>query len=776
MPAHSNLPLQLTSFIGREREIAGLKRLLETARLLTLTGPGGAGKTRLALQVANELREQYDDGVWFVDLASVADGSLVPYVAATALGVREQRGHDTLDSLIDFCRPQQLLLLFDNCEHLVEACASLANALLCACPDLTVLATSRQSLRLLGEVCWQVPPLSVPEEATGPNGFPDTRGIAESEAVRLFLERAQLRCPDLTVTAQNASSLVQICRQLDGLPLAIELAAARVNVLSVEEIAARLEKSPNLLSGRMQGLPPRQQTLQAAIDWSYDLLDSDEKKMLRTLSVFAGAFMLRDVLAVCPMGPEWDELDVLNLLGRLVDKSLAVVEQRGGESYFRLLHTIRQYALEKLTASGELAAVTNQHLGWYLHTAELLNSQFTTTSDPAVLNRMEEELPNFRAALAWAVESESGVDEEAALHLAVALRPVWYGRCYYTEGREQLLRALAKAQSGRCTPVRAAALNALGFIARIQGDFASAQALLEDGLQTFRELQDRSGEARTLVNLGFVACGLNQLARAQSCFEQVYEIAVGLGEQLRLATALNGMGEVARLQGKYREARPFYEQSLEIYRANDWPTEIPFVLINLGHVAHHEGDYVAARAYFDESLAIACEYDFRLPIAWSLVGLGGVAAARGQPRRAARLYGAAQAISSAIAAALNPADRAQYAHYIEFSRKQLAAPAWEQAWTEGEAMNLKQAIAYAHEDSTLPEFATHTAREPKPDSIELTRREAEILRLLREGYSNSQIAERLFVSTNTVRAHLYSIYSKLGVSNRVAAVRLAREH
>jgi len=770
MPAHSNLPLQLTSFIGREREIAGVKRLLESARLLTLTGPGGAGKTRLALQVANELRDQYDDGAWFVDLASVSDESLVPYVAATALGVREQRGQDTLDSLVDFCRPQHLLLLFDNCEHLVEACGALANTLLCACPDLTVLATSRQSLRLLGEVCWQVPPLSVPEEAAGP------QGIAESEAVRLFLERAQLRCPELTVTAQNASALAQICRQLDGLPLAIELAAARVNVLSVEEIAARLEKSPSLLSGRTQGLSPRQQTLQAAIDWSYDLLDSGEKEMLRALSIFAGSFTLRDVLAVCPMGPKWDELDVLNLLGRLVDKSLAVVEQRGGESYFRLLHTIRQYALEKLTASGELAAVANQHLSWYLHTAELLNSQFMTTSDPAVLNRIEEELPNFRAALAWAVEGGSNVDEEAALQLAVALRPVWYGRCYYTEGREQLLRALAKAQSGRCTPARAAALNALGFIERIQGDFASAQVLLEDGLQAFRELQDRSGESRTLVNLGFVACGLNQLALAQSCFEQVYEIAVSLGEQLRLATALNGMGEVARLQGKYREARPFYEQSLEIYRANDWPTEIPFVLISLGHVAHHEGDYVAARAYFDESLAIACEYDFRLPIAWSLVGMGGVAAALGQPRRAARLYGAAQAISSAIAAALNPADRAQYAHYVEISRKQLAAPPWEQAWAEGQAMNLKQTIAYAQEDSTLPELATQAARAPKPASTELSRREVEILRLLREGYSNSQIAERLFVSTNTVRAHLYSIYSKLGVSNRVAAVRLAREH
>jgi predicted ATPase/DNA-binding CsgD family transcriptional regulator len=770
MPAVSNLPLQLTSFIGRERDKAELSRLLGCARLITLTGPGGAGKTRLALEVASELHDQYD-AVWFVDLAAVADASLVPYAVATALGVREQRGQDTIDSLIDFCRPQHLLLLFDNCEHLVQTCASLANTLLCACPDLTVLATSRQSLGLLGEVCWSVSSLALPDE-TEPGEFPDIRSIAESEAVRLFFERARLRHPDLSITERNAATVAQVCRQLDGLPLAIELAAARVNVLSVDEIATRLKRNTHLLSSRTPTLPARQQTLQAAIEWSYTLLAEDEQKMLRALSVFASAFTLEAAHALNPSGPQFDEFEVLNMLGRLIDKSLVLAVERGGESRFRLLHIIRQYALEKLEESGELASVRCQHLGWYLHTAERLNSQLSVTGELAIMNRMEEDLPDYRAALAWAVDSTSGVHEEAALHLAVALRPIWYGRCYYTEGREQLARALANVPSGRRTPARAASLNALGFIARIQGDFALAKVLLDESREIFQELGDKSGEGRALVNLGFVACGVDQVEQAQSYFEQALVIGESLGDRLRLASALNGMGEVARLRSDFRGARPFYEKALAIYRNQYWPTEIPFVLISLGHVAHHEGNYAEARSYFEESLTIACEYDFRLPIAWCLVGMGGVAAAERQYFRAAKLFGAGQAISSAIAADVNPADRAQYAHYLKMSRERSNGANWERAWSEGQALSLQQAIAYARASGRDSEPAGASRKAAPASSTELTRREVEILRLLREGLSNRQIADRLFLTANTVRAHLYSIYNKLGVSNRVAAIRL----
>jgi non-specific serine/threonine protein kinase len=775
MAAVINLPLQLTSFIGRERDIVELKRLLGSARLVTLTGPGGAGKTRLALEVAVQVHDQYAGGAWFVDLAALADPSLVPQAIATTLGVREEGARSTLDALIDFLRPQHLLLLFDNCEHIVDACASVASSLLRACPDIVVLATSRQSLRVAGEVCWPLAPLAVPDALPETEKPSDVGSIASCEAVRLFMERARLANHEFTITEQNAIVIAQVCRHLDGLPLAIELAAARVNALPVEAIAARLESDSHLLKSATDALPPRQQTLQATIDWSYDLLAEDEQAMLRALSVFAGAFPLQAVQAVCNPGPEADEIELLDLLERLVDRSLVLAEPRDGESYFRLLHIIRQYALAKLEACEELDEVKQRHLNWYLHLAEQLTTQFISSNDPAVLDRMEADLPNYREALAWATQSTSRVHEEVALQLVFALRLVWYGRCYYNEGRDQLLRALARAGSGRRTALRASALNTLGFIARIQGNFASARSLLEESRSIFAELGDRSGEARAMVNLGFVACGLEDVGRAQMCFAEALAISEDLSDPLRVASIVNGMGEVARLQGKYGEARPLYERALETYRAHEWATELPFVLINLGHVAHHEGDNEAAKSYFHESLALALQYGFRLPIAWCLVGMGGVAARQSQYGRAARLYGAAQAISSTIAAALNPADRAQYQHYMSIARAHISEVSWERAWALGQAMDLKQAVAFSVVENSSADHVTarHTPVAPAP--TELSRREAEVLRLLREGLSNAQIAERLFLTTNTVRAHLYSIYNKLGVSNRVAAIRLTGE-
>ena len=392
----SNLPLQLSSFVGREKELAEVRRLLQDTRLLTLTGPGGCGKTRLAVVAANELLGRFEDGVWLVELAPLADPSLVPQAVASTLGVRERPGSSLAVALSDYLRTRKLLLILDNCEHLIDACAELAEAWLHSSPGLRVLATSREALGITGEVAWPVPSLSLPDLRR----LPDLESLPRYESARLFVERTAAVRPDFTLTEQNASAVAQVCYRLDGIPLAIELAAARTKVLSVEEIAARLGDSFRLLAAGSRTAMPRQRTLHATMDWSHKLLGQKERVLFRRLSVFAGGFTLEAAESICA-GEELQRDEVLELLSQLVDKSLVVAQERDGAARYRLLETVRQYGRERLEEAGEAALVREQHAGHYLAVAEEAEPELKGERQLAWLERLEQEHDNLRVAMAW---------------------------------------------------------------------------------------------------------------------------------------------------------------------------------------------------------------------------------------------------------------------------------------------------------------------------------------------------------------------------------------
>ncbi len=431
--ARHNLPVQLTSFVGREQEIAEVKRLLGTTRLLTLTGAGGVGKSRLAHQVGAELVEEYPDGVWLVELAALGDSALVPLAAASALGVAEQPGRPPIETVSDFLRPRSLVLVLDNCEHLLDACAVLADSLLRASRRLRVLATSRQALGMGGETAWRVPSLAMPDPARPATA----EQLVSYEAARLFVERAKSALPTFGVTKDNAAAVAAVCWRLDGIPLAIELAAARVGMLTVRQIEARLDDRYRLLTGGSRTVLPRHQTLRGLVDWSHDLLSEPERVLLRRLSVFAGGWTLEAAEAVCAFGAgEGSCDDVLELLSELAAKSLVLADEQNGQMRYRFLETIRQYGAERLRASGEEAVVRDRHLEWFLALAERGEPELRGPDQVRWLDRLEAEHDNLRAALAWSqLESSSERARAAGLRLAGALSWFWRVHSQFSEGR-----------------------------------------------------------------------------------------------------------------------------------------------------------------------------------------------------------------------------------------------------------------------------------------------------------------------------------------------------
>ncbi len=508
----NNLPIQLTSFIGREREIAEVKRLLGAARLVTLTGSGGAGKTRLALQVAAELLEQYPDGVWVIELAALSDHTLVPNAVMSTLNIPEQRGRPLTETLIEFLRPKALLLIVDNCEHLLTACAELTGSLLRSCPNLRLLATSREPLGIPGEIIWRIPSLSFPDSRS----LPSLEHLTQYEAVRLFAERAATSAPGFGMTADNVPAVVQVCQRLDGIPLAIELAAARVKVLAVEQIANRLDDRFRLLTGGARIVLPRHQTLLAMMDWSYEVLSEKERAVLRRLSVFAGGCTLEAVEGICS-GNGVAATDVLNVVAQLVDKSLVVVETRGEEARYRLLETVRQYARDRLAESQEMTEVQTRHLDWYRALAEQAAPKLRGSDQKAWLERLEMEHDNIRAALDWSGKLVGGA--EAGLRLAGSLSWFWFMHGHMNEARQWLERALSAGTHGSAS-ARAKVLAGTGIIARRQGDYNRGQAALEESLILLRELGDHWGIGFSLHHLGHVADEAIGYGRAKALFQE----------------------------------------------------------------------------------------------------------------------------------------------------------------------------------------------------------------------------------------------------------------
>jgi non-specific serine/threonine protein kinase len=753
--APNNLPRPVTSFIGREQQVGEVKRRLASTRLLTLMGPGGIGKTRLALEVAGEELGAYPDGVWIVELAAIADPALVPQAVASAVGVREEGERPILETLAARLGHRRALLVLDNCEHLVEACAHLADTLLRRSPDLGLLATSREALGIPGEAVWSVPSLSLPEAGASPR-FDD---LARCEAVRLFVERAALSRPDFALTQRGAATVAELCRRLEGIPLAIELAAARVKVLSVEQILARLDDRFRLLTGGSRTAQPRQQTLRAAIDWSHDLLTPDEQTLFRRLAAFAGGFTLEaaEQVASCELrvvssegSPDSDlttytsrsaqlatflaEHDVLEGLARLVDKSLVVAEERGGEARYRMLETIRQYAVERLREAGEEGPLRDWHRDWHLAFAERAEPQLTGPDQGAWVARLAADHDNFAAALQW---SATTGDWEAGLRLCCALGRYWSVHAHLSEGRSWLERVLAAVPDPR-HPLRPRALFWAAHLARHQGDYAFARSRFEESLALCRELGDALGSAIALNELGNIACFTHDFDRAAACageaqrlfgesgdlrgasmaanllgiiaaqqedydlaghwYEQSLEISRRVGDKRNMATALNNVGRVALLRGDPRRGRALMAEGLAIARELGDRVTVADLTHALGRLAQESGEDAAALRLYEESLSMHRELDARQEVADVLASLASLALQRGGARRAARLAGAADAIRETAATALPSLEQDELERKLDSARQTLGGVQVERAREEGRAMSLDQAIAYALEE------------------------------------------------------------------------------
>jgi predicted ATPase/class 3 adenylate cyclase len=726
---HNNLPVQLTSFVGRERELAEVQRLLAAARLVTLVGIGGTGKTRLSLQVAAEALEDFPDGVWQVELAALGDAALVPQAVASALGVREEPGRPLLDTLLDFLRPKRLLLLLDNCEHLLAACAALAESLLRACPEVRILATSQAPLEVPEERVWAVPSLGVPDPQRLPrDGSALVAALATYEAVRLFVDRAVATLPSFSLTERNARAVAEVCRQLDGIPLAIELAAARVNVITVEQIAARLQDRFRLLTRGNRAALPRQQTLRAVVAWSYDLLQQAEQALFNRLSVFAGGWTLPAAVAVCA-DPEADEEHTTNdqrnsaaaicagevgdLLSHLKGRSLVVAEAGadaagGAEEMgrFRMLETLRQYGWERLVERGEAGATQHRHAVYYLEVAEAAEPQVTGPQQAVFSQRLDTEHDNLRAALRWAAESRAA---ETGWRLGGALYRFWILRGYFSEGRERLAALLAlpaPADSESARAARAKALHGAGILAVQQGDYNAARLLYQESLAIRRSLGNKRGVADLLNNLGVLARYQGDYDAARPLYEESLALYRELGEKRPIAFALNNLASVIRYQGDHEAARLLYQESLALLQEVGDKWAAANLLNNLGEVALEQRRYSDARSRLEEGLTALRELGERRALAFLLENFGGLAAAaQAEPERAFRLVGAAAALREAIGAPLPPTEKARLDRWLEPARRTLSQEAQERALAEGRAMPLDAAMDYALEGAPTPAAA-----------------------------------------------------------------------
>jgi len=723
-----NLPYPLTSFVGREQEIAQLQELLTANRLVTLTGAGGAGKTRLAIEVASRLTDAFADGVWLVELAALSDPRLVPQAVAQALEVKEQPTRPVIETLGDYLASKKLLLVLDNAEHLLEGCVQFVDLILRHSPDVAILVTSRERLGMAGELTYRVPSLMVP----GPRDNVAPDALLAYEGVRLFVDRARLLRPHFSVTLENAASLASICYRLDGIPLAIELAAPRLRSMSVDELNQRLDQRFALLTDGSRAALPRHRTLRSTIDWSYDLLTDVEQAMLRRVSVFAGGWTLPAAEEVCA-GEGIERRDVLDLLSSLADKSMVVPEQEDARTRYRLLETVRQYARDRLEDSGGTAAARVRHRDHYLALAEEADPKLRGAEQAEWLRRLEEEHDNLRAGLEWSLV-EAG--PKGGLRLCGALQRFWWTHGHLTEGRQWCTRVLGKAGAEERTRERAYVLNAAGVLSYHQGDYPAARALYEESLAIRRELGDRSGIAGSLGNLGNVAVNQGDHPAARALQEQSLAIYRELGDRFGTANTLNNLGVVALNQGDYPAARALHEESLAISRELGNPHSIALSLSNVGHVALDQGDYPAARALLEESLAIRRELGDRFGIATSLSNLGyvtlnqgdypaaralleeslairrelgdqlgipasleGLAAVVASLRdslRAARIWGATERSRAELGTPLPPNERSGYDRCVAAAR--LASgddAAFDSAWQEGRGLTLDQAIDLA---------------------------------------------------------------------------------
>jgi non-specific serine/threonine protein kinase len=721
----TNLPAPLSSFIGREREQAEVVALLGGARLVTLTGAGGCGKTRGAVMVAGRVVAEYPHGVGLVELGALGDPALVAQTVAQVLGLPDQSNRTPLEVLIVYFKYRCTLLVIDNCEHLVGACAELVTALLQGCPQLRLLATSREALKVAGEVHYRVPSLSVPDL----DHLPSPDRLVQYEAVQLFVERAQACRVDFMLSDKNTRAVAQVCTRLDGLPLAIELAAARIDTLPVQTIATRLDDRFRLLTGGPRAALPRQQTLRATLDWSHGLLSPSEQVLLRRLAVFAGGWTLEAAEAVCA-GEIVAKEEILDLLSALVQKSLVQVEEVDGDPRYRLLETVRQYGQERLVAAGEEAAVQAAHLTYFLALAERAYSGFFGPEEVPWMDWLEAEHDNLRAALRWSLQAGAS----AGLRLAGALGRFWMVRGYAREGRTWLQAVVAR-NSTAAPAVRARALNFVGQLAHMLGDREQATTAWEAGLAPAREAGDNRQAGYSLMSLGRLAHQQGDLARARALVEQSLALNRAINNTYGIVCGLWFLGEVALTAGDYGQAAALLEESLALCRLLREPYGIATLLLCLGQLALDQGDYARAVALCTESLefnqrarspvrgaqvlahlglallgldeweragallrqalTLHWEVGYTVYMAACVEGLAALAGAQGRWQEAAQLLGTAAIVREANGFPLRRGERATRDRTVTAAEAALGEAAYAAAWAAGRTLPLDQAVALA---------------------------------------------------------------------------------
>ncbi|WP_433602397.1 protein kinase domain-containing protein [Nocardia sp. CA-135953] len=747
-----NLPLELTSFINRRTEVSELKNLLSTARLVTLTGTGGVGKTRLALRAATSARRGFADGVWLVALAEVSDPALLVDVVAATLGVRDESTTPLLDVLIDFLCARETLLVMDNCEQVVEAVAELTETLLRTCPELRILATSREPLDIAGEAILRVAPLTVPQLGREPT----LAGLRRSDAVTLFADRAAAAVPDFELDEDNKAAVTEICAHLDGLPLAIELAAARMRSMSPEQILARLTDRYALLTRGSRTAPQRQQTLRWCIDWSYGLCTQTEQRLWARLSVFASSSELDAIEQIC--GTDLAPDTPLDVLSSLVDKSILIRESSETAVRFRMLETVRDYGREKLLESGEETELRRRHRDWYQKLALDAEADWISGRQLDWIARLERELPNLREALEFCLSEDTQDAAEAGLRTTAGLYNFWSLCGLYGEGRSWIDRVLAHP-GGQTSLDRIKALCADCQLTAAQGDFQSAAALLEQGRLLAEHTADPTIQAQIAYAAGYIKLASGEAADASSSFAHVVEMLSSNSTGDLYLGALIILGWSYELQGAMTQATESYRQVLSITEAQGELLYRSAALRGLGVSAWQEGERDKAQRLLEQSLRVNRGPDSPVLAAFSLEALAWTVADQDNAERAAVLLGAAQGIwlvGSSVGAVFPQMSR--FHEECERSvRRTLGTRSFDASFRQGQALGMNAAIAYA-----LGEQPADKA--PKP--ARLTNREQQIADLVAQGLSNKQIAAKLVISQRTVDGHVEHILTKLGFASR----------
>jgi predicted ATPase/DNA-binding CsgD family transcriptional regulator len=772
------VPACFTPLLGREREVSAIETFLTQTetRLLTLLGAPGIGKTRLSLEVAQALRSHFADGVCFVELAALRDPGLVVPTLARELGTREDGPQPLAEQVKKTLGDKHLLLLLDNFEHLLVA-APEVEALLAACPSLKIVVTSRSPLRLQAEYLFPVAPLALPDLSW----LPAPEALARTASVALFVQRAQAIRPAFQLTSANARAVAEICVRLDGLPLAIELAAARVGIMSPQDLLARLSSRLGLLTRGAWSLPERHQTLRRAIGWSYDLLHAGEQRLFRCLSVFAGGCQLSAVEAMwAALGEDRGAGQALNGMASLIEQSLLhLTEHEGQEPRFVMLETIREYAQECLERSGQAEQVRRVHADYYVSLMEEAEHKLRTAEQMSWFLRLRAEMDNLRAVFGWSIEQG---EAEIASRLSGAMWFYWMSGGYVQEGwhwMERILSMLKKAAAS----ARARALLSAAALAFYLGRYEQSTAFGQESLALCRGLGDSEGMVELLLGQATIAFMQGHFEQVRSYCEEALPLVRTLGDQWSVAHALFILAAEAHARGESSRARTLAEESLALFSASGDRMSAMHPSILLAQLAFDRGDDTTARSMYERCLLVLREVDVQWYVAPCLQGLGAVVASQGHLEWAAQLWGTADALQETAFVLIAAVVRAGYERSVARVQAQLGEPAFAAAWSKGRTMTPEQVLA--QEEVTLlskpippgrAQTQTTVTKECPGYPAGLTEREVQVLRLVAQGLTNDQIAERLIVSPHTVHAHIRATYSKLGVTSRAAATRFALEH